>query len=258
MRTICYVLFLLVLVGSIYAQPNFTFSIRPGGIINTADFGLNMGNLTPFVGADVLWITVNYKNQDYDDDEYYNYYGAYAYYNHYISTDIEEFEGSAFLFIPHFGAKFSLGSQDDRGNVNPYVKANLFLSIPSVSAKWTDTWDEWVYSGTSPSNITDTEHYYDYDEDELTGGEKDFIEDVLSFWGIEAALGADYYFSQKFSIGGEFGLRMLFNSAKGQDSDYYSYEDPDYYWEHDTDAWEQELSASFKITYGAIVLNYNF
>lgn len=239
---------ILLLTGSLFAQANFT--AKPGAIINCADFGMRMDKINPYFGLDVAWLTVSYSEDDVSDYEssYYE-----NYYRH-KSKDSYDLDGSALLFVPHFGVKYYFNDDFSSGNVVPYLKGCFFFTIPSVSAEWTEINQDWYYDESGLTN-----YYYEEDKEKLEGKEKDLVNDILSFWGLELAFGGEYFFSDKFSLGGEFGMRMLFNSAEYSEEDEWSSGEPgDPYYEHDSDAWENEVSATFKLTFASVSLNYYF
>ncbi|MCC7430689.1 hypothetical protein IT568_07595 [bacterium] len=204
----------LLLINNSFGQLNFAFGVAPGSKINSAYLGLKMNNVIPFCGVEMLGISVSGS-------------GEYLNYDYYSEKDKAEFSGNAFLIIPHFGAKLFMGTQ----NVKPYFVGNAFFSIPSASAKveW------WEY---------ENNNLYDYGSEKL---DPDALEDILSFWGITLGGGAEYFFSKNFSIGGEYGIRLLFNKIEySKESEGYNYQEK----------WKSEVSANFQISYAVFTLNY--
>jgi hypothetical protein len=99
------------------------------------------------------------------------------------------------------------------------------------------------------------QHHYDKSEDDLSlsSDDRSLANDILSFWGLDFAFGAEYFLAQHFSLGGEYGLRFYFNSVEQKDS----YSDA---WDYgsEVEAWKSAISATFRMTYAAISLNYYF
>lgn len=230
----------LLFLGNSYSQSNLVFGVKPGMTINSAYFGIKMNNLVPFMGADLFWISVSGDYSDSYSDSWTDYYGDL---NKWESVESGELSGSAFLLIPHFGCKYYFNKQE----VRPYIVGDLFFSIPSVSGKveWSD--EDWEYE-----NGQLIYHDIDKGSDELEDDVKDIVNDILSFWGINTGFGAEYFFNPNFSIGGEFGLRLIFNSVeyKQQNSENYSS------YSNYTEKWEGELSASLKLSYAVFSLNF--
>ncbi len=151
--------------------------------------------------------------------------------------------GSATLFAPHAGLRFYL----KQNPLKLYVKANLLL-LPSINgeSKYERTWYD------QDGNVT----YHDRDKDEMSDSDKEDIHDALDFVFFMPGVGVEYPFSDHFSIGGEFGLRFIFNKMeyKGEDKGYDDYDDITYWKEK----WSEMISATVGITYTSITLNYIF
>jgi hypothetical protein len=190
-----------------------------------------------------MWLSVsgNYSEEDYD--EYYDYY--YDIYYEHRSIESTEIDASAFILIPHFGIKFLMGSRD----VKPFLFGNVFFSIPSVTAESKTRDEEWTYV-----NDQLVDHEINRDTDELDDETKDLVNDILGFWGITLGGGAEYFFSENFSIGGEFGVRLIFNTVEYSDKTHEEYGPNDSY----TEEIDSEISASFKVSYAVFTLNYYF
>lgn len=105
-------------------------------------------------------------------------------------------EVSASYILFHAGVKFYLKPRQ-QGNVCPYIMGGFEKTMTSLDA------------GGLGEAIGDLLGY-DLDEDEIMGP----IEDVLSPFGILAAFGSEYYFSDNFGIGGEVGVRLLSSSGE--------------------------------------------
>jgi hypothetical protein len=134
-----------------------------------------------------------------------------------VSLGIEDFDASVRLFIPHFGARIYLNPNRSSGNVVPYLEGTFLYAFPSVDLG---------------------------DESSL----EEMVEDVLGFWGFTAVFGAEYFFSDRFSVGGEYGLRYLRDSAELE------IEEGDII-EEEIDS---EVTVSYNASYVAASLNFHF
>ena len=111
--------------------------------------------------------------------------------------------------------------------------------------------------------------------DNLETEEEEFIEDILQFWGLGLAFGGEYYFSESFSVGSEYGIRYLKNNV----AEHTMETEFDIVWKgpekvtkgnvnlDELDGPSQdpairqvneEFSFAFKITYVAISVNFHF
>ena len=93
---------------------------------------------------------------------------------------------------------------------------------------------------------------------ELDGQEVEEISDAVDkvkLWGATAGVGAEYFFDDNFSLGGEFGLQIV----TGKYTDEYTeevYNEDDYtYQEFD---FEDEVTVRLMPTYSKISLNFYF
>jgi hypothetical protein len=231
----------MLAISTGYGQGGFVFGIKPGNTINSASFGIKMGNLVPTIGADLIWITAS---GTYTDENYSSYYGWSGDYYEYRSIDEDDVSGSAFLLIPSIGMKMYMGDK----SVRPYLLGNIFFSLPFVSAESESRYESWEYI-----NGELEWHYIDIDDDDLDKEDEELIEDALGFWGVTLGGGAEYFFSEHFSVGGEYGLRLVFGGVEASDEDRSSYGDEEY-----VDAFSTEVSASVRVTYAVISLNYHF
>jgi hypothetical protein len=132
-----------------------------------------------------------------------------------ISVGMEDTDISGSLFVPHVGARFYFGPPRAEGNVVPYIEGSLMYSYASVS----------VGEG--------AEEY------------EDLAKDILGFWGIGVLFGAEYFFSDRFSVAGEYGFHYLKDSV---DLTLEDIEEPI----------DEEVSAAFKTSYTGVALSFHF
>lgn len=105
--------------------------------------------------------------------------------------DIAKTDISFGYIMPHGGVKFYFRPRGE-GMVSPYILGEVVKSFGSVDLG-------------------------DLGDDLGLGEAEDMIKDLLSPFGIIAAFGSEYYFSDSFGLGGEVGVRLLFTSTESTD-----------------------------------------
>jgi len=125
-----------------------------------------------------------------------------------ISIDAEV---SARMLMPHGGVKLYLKPRT-AGTTSPYFLADLFKAFTSID----------------PGDVDDAT------EDLIAS-----VEEMLSPFGLNLGFGAEYHFSDRFSIGGEYGLRYMMSSTE-------------------LDEIDMEVSTNIGMTYAAITANFAF
>jgi len=120
-------------------------------------------------------------------------------------------EISASMLMPHGGVKLYLKPRT-AGTTSPYFLADLFKAFTSID----------------PGDVDDAT------EDLIAS-----VEEMLSPFGLNLGFGAEYHFSDRFSIGGEYGLRYLMSSTEFDEID-------------------MKVSTNIGITYAAITANFVF
>jgi outer membrane protein W len=86
------------------------------------------------------------------------------------------------MYLPYLGARYYFDRDRSTGNVVPFIEGGVMFPFATV-------------------NFSDDMEFEDVDVNHV------------STWGLTGAFGAQYYFSDRFSIGGEYGLRYLKNTA---------------------------------------------
>ena len=197
------------------AMAQFSFGVSPGLTTNSAYFGYKINDKV------VPYVNFQYMNGRFKYEEKGERYDADV--NAIVNyTDELQFNGS--LIIPGIGAKYFFAEKND-------IKAygNLSIAKPFLSGK---------------ASINDEEN------EEFSETLKD-----INMWAGELGFGVEYFFSDNFSVGGEFGLRYLSVSYNT------SYEAFNYDPNTGTtveSTTEQEYSLGFNPTYSKISLNYYF
>lgn len=227
----------LLLIPTISNGNPFVFEVKPGLGIQSANFGYQMGKMIPYIGLNLIAIGADgtFTETDFNSSM-----GS-----TYERVEITDISGSATLLIPHIGLKYHFS--DPAAAIRPYCVGGVFKSIPIVSVEGDET-TRYYEDGV----LTDVYN----DNTQLEDEEEDAIKDLLGVWGFNVGFGVEYPFSEHFSIGGEFGLRLFFASAN------YDYEDSEDYDDDGTADWrdefDSELSASLKLSYAAVVLSFSF
>jgi hypothetical protein len=115
-------------------------------------------------------------------------------------TENEE-RSSVSSFIPFGGVKYFLRDRFE-GGVTPYLRGDFFKAI-SRFPNMGDSALLLVSGLLGPEQVTMTE-----------GEAEEFLEEIFSPWGFTVSFGAEYFFTNKFSLGGEFGLKNAFSKAE--------------------------------------------
>lgn len=138
-----------------------------------------------------------------------------------VSSDDGDVAGS--VFIPHFGSRLYLKPKGTAHAIAPYLLSDVFFSLAAVKI------------------------------DGAAAEEEDAIKDFLEFWGVTLGFGTEYYFSNKFSIGGEWGLRLLYDKVEEHTKTEESWNGYTY-----KEKVNDEFSIAFRVTYAAVSLNFHF
>lgn len=215
------------------AHGSVLFDASPGSGVASASFGVEKGNLIPYVGLDIVWLSFNISTSDSDFDMYQS--GGSI--RRYESIDKTELDFGANLVIPHFGMKLYLSRNND---VKTFLNGKMFFSIPFVKTTGSETHTSYYWEDYNPGDIPDDSNVY-VDEYEMND---DIAKDVLSFAGLSIGYGVEYSFSDHFGIGSEFGLQMIYNSFEASDSNESSWSGGSY-----GDKWSTELQGALRVTY---------
>jgi hypothetical protein len=183
-------------------QAEVFFGVKPSTVVQSSYFGFLAGtSMVLQFGLDYARVSVTVEGQE----------EIYDWVNDRWITQSYTDEGSGSMMMPHGGAKLYLKPRR-AGQTSPYFLLDVFKAFTSVSLEMEDA---------------DTE-----DVEEFAG-------DLLSPWGFCLAFGAEYHFSDRFSLGGEYGFRNMMSSAKNDDMN-------------------MEVSTSLGATYAAMTANFAF
>ena len=81
--------------------------------------------------------------------------------------------------------------------------------------------------------------------------EKEDIHDALNFMVLSVGIGAEYAFSEHFTVGGEYGIRLVMNTVdySGEDID----DDDPVTWK---ETWEDKVSMALGVSYTCFTVNF--
>ncbi len=142
-------------------------------------------------------------------------------------------QATASLFVPNLGFKLLLGEKELK-EITPYFSLMLLKSFATLE-------------------IDDNSSLGDY----LSEADEKVMEELLGFWGVSPAVGAEYPFSPKFSLGGEIGYRIFFAQGKLERArwgGYYLFSDP----EINPPSNEAVIKMDMTRTYATACLNFRF
>jgi hypothetical protein len=226
----------LLAAGSGLAQSKYVLIIRSGSMINSACVGRDMGKVVPMIGADVIYLSVSGSSRhEYTESYYYDSYEVVT-----REVDQDEVSGHVFMLIPQIGAKFYL----DQTGVRPYLLGSFFFAMPYLHGESTSREEDWRYEN---GDLVDHDVYTDTDN--ISEKDKNLLKDALGIWGITLGGGVEYLLNERFGIGGEYGIRLMFDGAEQADRNSY---------EGDFQTHLDKASAKLGLTYASIVLNYHF
>ena len=200
---------------SSFGQEGFAFGVRPGIGINGAYFGANIN------GVVVPFVGFDYVSADGSLVET----GTKFDYNlNQVVNYTEKDEASASIYNISVGVRY------------------FFMKVESLKPYFTGTFYKPFFSA-------------DYKEDGETEPEVKDAVDNLSIWGLSFGFGTEYYFTDNFSIGGEFGIRLFVgNFKKTEKTQVYNPNNQTY---SDTDR-TYKVDLNLQLTYSVVSLNYYF
>lgn len=206
------VLISLIIFSISLGYGQLAFGVSPGLGLNSAYFGYKVNNKL-VPFIGFQHLNVNYKYEESGERYNYDTDAVLSY------TETSTVTGS--VYIPNIGLKYFLKEQN---KIKAY--ASISISKPFISGKQKN-------------------------DDEI---DNDFDENVKSMkaWGAECGVGAEYFFDDNFSLGGEFGLRYLHLRFEE------TYETGPYYPNYVTGDVTEKVKLNASPTFSKISLNYYF
>ena len=211
-----YSICIIVILGTTsFAQSDFAFGVRPGIAINGAYFGVNIN------GSVVPFVGFDYFGVSGTLEESGQ---MYDFNLGQLVTYKDTDEGSATVYNLSIGVKYFFMKVQ---SLKPYFTGSFYK--PFISAEGKD--------------------------DGETIEEIDDVVDRLNLWGMSLGFGTEYYFSENFSVGGEFGMRLFFGSY--EQTEKVDVFDPNTGTVRETDR-NTEFDLNLQLTYSVVSLNYYF
>jgi hypothetical protein len=221
-----FVIFVLLAGVTGMTTAQFVFGVKPGLTMNSGQVGFKMNNLVLLGGLEFLRTTATTDESGTRLNYVYSPLPPYGSYQ--LAPYSDKTESSANIYVPFIGAKLLLGGQET-GKAGAYVTG--YIAKPIVSGK----------------SVTNGK------EDEST---KKLL-DNLGVWAFQAGFGGEYFFSESFSIGGEFGLRAFLATYNKEDSQTQTVFDGVTTRSYTTTS-KYNLDLGLGITYSTLCLNFYF
>ena len=229
MKKISIALIFASIVFASIAHTQLLFSVKPGLTGNSAQFGIKLGGLMAFGGLEYFRTATT--TEESGMRLVYHYSTIYPYTNTYqLEPYSDKYEASVNAYVPFVGAKVLLGGRES-GKIGAYITG--IIGKPFLSGK-------------TVSNGIESE------------STKKFF-DNLSAWMFLGGFGTEYFFSENFSIGGEFGLRVFlinYNEESNEPMSVYNSQTGTYQYYNTQNKYKFDLGMG--ITYSTLVLNYYF
>jgi hypothetical protein len=224
MKRIVGVLIMGLMLTASESVAQLNFAVKPGLTGNSGQFGINVGGVMVFGGLEYLRTTSSLEESGSNLAYYYNYQTYTASYT--LQPYSYTSEASMNVYVPFVGAKILFGGRE-ANKTGAYITG--IIGKPMFSSK-------------SISNGKES---------------TDSFFNNLSAWMLMAGFGGEYFFSESFSIGGEFGLRVILVSYKEENPEttqLYDYSTSTY--KNYTTPHKYNLNLGMGITYSTLVLNY--
>lgn len=155
---------------SLESKSQFTFSVSPGINLNGAGFGYKINNFVPYIGLQGISGTSSVTEKGM----------RYEFpTNNYVSYE-EKYKFSGNVFMPTIGVKY------------------FFMQTNKLKAYGTLSFTKFLFSAKIEDSIDSTAN------DDLKKALKE-----IKVYGAQLGFGAEYFFDDNFSVGGEFGIRQL-------------------------------------------------
>lgn len=203
------------------------FGVKPGLFGSSGQFGLNVGGVMVFGGLE--YIRTATTTEESGTRIVYSYMNTFPFTTSYqLEPYDNKNEASVNIYAPFVGAKILLGGGES-GKTGAYITGAI--GKPFISGK-------------SVSNGKESES-------------TNKLFDGLSTWMFTAGFGGEYFMSEDFSIGGEFGLRVFLVSYKEEDTEQipaYDFQTGTTKYYNTTRKYDFDLGLG--ITYSTLVLNY--
>ncbi len=208
MRTGRFVLILALapafLFGQAAKEKGKVFTVKLGPTHQSSQFGLAGKRLQPYAGLD-------YASASFTADM-----GLLMWAENPSTLELVKamkigavVEGSVSFWMPHAGVKYYLADGESR----PYVFGGVYKNFSSIDAALDLKLQGYDENGEDAGDPISSDT--DLLEDDL----KEFVESLLNHWGVQAGFGVEWRVNKHFGIGGEYGVKLNFNSAEQKFND---------------------------------------
>lgn len=188
-----------LLVGQTAGQKGKVFTVKLGPDHQSSQFGLQGKRLQPYVGLD-------YFSASFTADM-----GMLMWAENPATLELVKLasisagvEGSVSFWMPHAGVKYYFSDGESR----PYVFGGIYKNFSSIDASLDLAIQGYDENGEKTGDALSP------DVDLLSDEMKEFVESLLNHWGVQAGFGVEWRVNKYFGIGGEYGVKMHFNSAE--------------------------------------------
>lgn len=224
---------------SLSAQTGPVASFHFGFPLSGTNVGYQFGNLVPYAGIDLIRVSWDDKS---DYESYSTDYQTRKMFLDYKSN--QSSNGSVLLVIPKVGARFYF-STGEAGSIGWYVKGDVMKIIPSFEGEKKSSYVSYSSNGTI--------NYQGSRKSKLSSDDKKQQADMIDYWGFTVGTGVEYFFSDKFALGGEYGIRLFLNDYTDDYDETYGNSNYQY-----RDKSSDEVSNALNLSYTEITLNYYF
>jgi len=183
-----------ILVTATLSSAGVIFSIRPGAPAHGMQLGFGSGKpVNPFIGFDYGFFRISQET----DYTYYDYYdtlddnGNWVEVVDTITTDVDMKLAMHFL-IPNAGLKINFKHK----KLSPYLKLGFAYIFPIASFSYT---------------LDGEDMTQDPEFKKMADEMKDNVRSAVTTLGISCGFGTEYFFSDAFSVGGEFSFNLALN-----------------------------------------------
>jgi hypothetical protein len=187
------------LVGQTAGEKGKVFTVKLGPDHQSSQFGLQGKRLQPYVGLD-------YMAASFTADI-----GMLMWGENPSTLELVRaakigagVEGSVSFWMPHAGVKYYLSDGESR----PYVFGGVYKNFSSIDASLDLAIQSYDETGAKAGDPISS------NGDLLSDDMKEFVESLLNHWGVQAGFGVEWRVNKYFGIGGEYGVKMHFNSAE--------------------------------------------
>lgn len=193
-----------LLFGQAAKEKGKVFSVKLGPSHQSSQFGLAGKRLQPYAGLD-------YLSASFTADM-----GLLMWAENPSTLELAKamkigavVDGSVSFWMPHAGVRYYLADGESR----PYVFGGVYRNFSSIDAALDMKLQGYDENGEEDGDPVSS------DADLLSDDLKEFVESLLNHWGVQAGFGVEWRVNRHFGLGGEYGVKLNFNSAEQRFND---------------------------------------